>query len=232
MEKSKKKSANIFKSVTDRLSQFFHKEEGNEQELLQAPATSESEEANLVEESGTSAPDSIQEAEKNSESVMAEESKTEKDKAAVSKSQTIVERETHKKGRRRIIRKEKPKVKAGKTHSEEVVPIISLPDEAVGPAIYDFVMEHISDSNLSVDMMASQLKSSRTGLYALVHREFGVTPGNFILDLRLKYAESLLKKGVKVREVSAKCGFSDPKYFSKVFKKYYGILPSSFKNEE
>lgn len=91
-----------------------------------------------------------------------------------------------------------------------------------------YVQEHISDEQLSVDTMAAQLKVSRTGLYQLVHEIYGVTPANFIMDLRLKYASDLLMKGKKVREVSSKCGFSDPKYFSKVFKKYYGVLPSNY----
>lgn len=91
-----------------------------------------------------------------------------------------------------------------------------------------YVQEHISDEQLSVETMAAQLKISRTGLYQLVHDIFDVTPANYILDCRLKYASELLLTGKKVRDVSSKCGFSDPKYFSKVFKKYYGVLPSNY----
>lgn len=92
----------------------------------------------------------------------------------------------------------------------------------------EFVQTHISDDNLSVETMAAQLKVSRTSLYQLVREVYGVTPANYILDLRLKYAAELLHKGRKVRDVSTRCGFADPKYFSKVFRKYYGVLPSAF----
>lgn len=95
-----------------------------------------------------------------------------------------------------------------------------------------YVQEHISDEQLSVETMAAQLKISRTGLYQLVHDIFEVTPANYILDCRLKYASELLLTGKKVRDVSSKCGFSDPKYFSKVFKKYYGVLPSNYDGAE
>lgn len=91
-----------------------------------------------------------------------------------------------------------------------------------------YVQEHLSDEQLSVETMAVQLKVSRTGLYQLVHDIFDVTPANYILDCRLKHASELLLMGKKVRDVSSKCGFSDPKYFSKVFKKYFGVLPSNY----
>lgn len=115
-----------------------------------------------------------------------------------------------------------------KGKAEATTSIYELPSDKVGPAIREFVLAHLSDESLSVETMAAQLKVSRTNLYTIVHREFSVTPADYILDLRLKKAEALLKEGLKVREVAMKCGFADPKYFSKVFKKYYGILPSTF----
>lgn len=106
--------------------------------------------------------------------------------------------------------------------------ISDLSREEAEALLSSYVQEHLSDEQLSVETMAVELKISRTGLYQLVHDIFDVTPANYILDCRLKYASELLRMGRKVREVSSKCGFSDPKYFSKVFKKYYGVLPSNY----
>ena len=134
--------------------------------------------------------------------------------------------------RRSRVKISRPKPRSGekerKVKVEENPSIYELPYDMKGPAIRDFVLAHLSDENLSVETMAAKLKVSRTSLYTLMRSEFGVTPAEFILDHRLKHAEKLLKDGLKVREVAMKCGFADPKYFSKVFKKYYGILPSTY----
>jgi len=106
--------------------------------------------------------------------------------------------------------------------------ISDLTREEAVQLLSTFVQEHMSDELLSVETMAAQLKVSRTGLYQLVHEIFGKTPANYIMDCRLQYACKLLAEGRKVREVSMKCGFSDPKYFSKVFKKAFNVLPSNF----
>jgi len=245
MEEPKKKSSNIFQSVADKLSRFFRKEDIREQNP-QVPEPPEPEVPKTVENPQPVASASVQKPEQASKPV--EEKKPEAvspDVATLpihadSAESAVPTKPARVRRKRKTIRKQKPRtqksIKSGevgrKVHEEEVIPITSLPNEAVGPAIYDFVIAHISDGTLNVDTMASQLKTSRTGLYTLVHREFGVTPANLILDLRLKHAENLLKKGIKVREVSVKCGFSDPKYFSKVFKKYYGVLPSSYGTDQ
>ena len=129
--------------------------------------------------------------------------------------------------RRKIIPQEVADRVAAGQKKDKPVPITSLPDEEVGAALRDYVVEHISDERLSVETMAEGLGTSRTGLYSLVHREFDMTPAHFILDLRLKHAVELLEQGLKVREVAMMCGFADPKYFGKVMKRRYGILPSS-----
>lgn len=133
--------------------------------------------------------------------------------------------------RRKIILKKVADRVAEAQRKDKPVPITSLPDEEVGAAIRDYVVEHISDERLSVETMAEGLGTSRTGLYSLVHREFDMTPAHYIMDLRLKHAVELLEQGLKVREVAMLCGFADPKYFGKVMKRRYGILPSSITNK-
>lgn len=106
--------------------------------------------------------------------------------------------------------------------------VADMSREEVTELVTTYVLSQISSENLGVEVMAQHLKVSRTSLYQMVHEAFGVTPANYILYCRLNYALSLLNKGHKVREVSSRCGFSDPKYFSKVFRKYLGVLPSNY----
>ena len=57
-----------------------------------------------------------------------------------------------------------------------------------------------------------------------------MTPNNFILNYRLKFAATMLQKypDIPVSEVGDKCGFSSPVYFSRCFKKSVWSNPSKF----
>ena len=202
MKEKKPKNQNIFQSVANRLSRFFGKEEHTEPDPT--PTTTE-----------PSEPGEVKQEEASDKGAVGVEPETPPKRVKVRRSRVKVSRP-------------KSRLAEKKERAEEVTSLYELPSDQVGPAILDFVLAHLSDESLSVESMASRLKVSRTNLYTIVHREFSVTPADYILDLRLKHAEALLKEGLKVRDVAMKCGFADPKYFSKVFKKYYGILPSSY----
>ena len=202
MKENKPKNQNIFQSVANRLSRFFGKEEHTEPDPTSTPAA-------------PSEPGDSKQEEPSDKGAVGVEPETPPKRVKVRRSRVKISRP-----RSRLAEK--------KERAEEVTSLYELPSDKVGPAIRDFVLAHLSDESLSVETMAARLKVSRTNLYTIVHREFSVTPADYILDLRLKHAEALLKEGLKVRDVAMKCGFADPKYFSKVFKKYYGILPSSY----
>ena len=60
------------------------------------------------------------------------------------------------------------------------------------------------------------------------HVEMGRTPLQYQLERRLQLAVLLLLQGRCVYEAAEEAGFSDPYYFSKVFKKKMGLSPSSY----
>lgn len=104
----------------------------------------------------------------------------------------------------------------------------TMEPEMIREAIHDYVLSQLDNTQLTVELMAAALKTSRTGLYQLVHEHYGMTPLNYILHVRLQKAVEKLEREMSVRDVSMQCGFSDPKYFSKVFRKYKGVLPSAY----
>ena len=59
------------------------------------------------------------------------------------------------------------------------------------------------------------------------------TGGNFIeylTEIRLKNARELLKDSrLSIKEICVESGYSDPNYFSRIFKKYEGVTPSEFR---
>lgn len=89
------------------------------------------------------------------------------------------------------------------------------------------VRDNLSNSEFTVNDLCNEVAMSRTLLYEKTRKLLGMAPNDFIRDIRLKQAKVLLEEGRQsVTEVAEACGFSDVRYFSTVFKKYYGISPS------
>lgn len=100
--------------------------------------------------------------------------------------------------------------------------------------LLDYINENISDSNLSVEELASQLKLSRSQLYRKIKALTGQTVNEFIRKIRLERAKQILDSGnANISEACFSVGFSSPSYFSKCFKAHFGVLPSELdtKNE-
>ena len=59
---------------------------------------------------------------------------------------------------------------------------------------------------------------------------YGMTPQRYLLDVRIRHATSMLRdSGLSVTEIAMRCGFGDPNYFSRIFRKYVGSSPSEFR---
>lgn len=69
-------------------------------------------------------------------------------------------------------------------------------------------------------------------LRKLFKKEVGMSPLEYMTNLRMKSAERLLTamwtNDYTITEISQMCGYEDALYFSRVFKKYYGCSPTSF----
>ena len=92
----------------------------------------------------------------------------------------------------------------------------------------DIVLRNISDTDFSIDILCREMAMSRTLFYSRLKSLTGRAPQEFIRIIRLERAAELLKQGISVIDVSEATGFINVKYFSTVFKKYFGIQPSKF----
>ncbi len=107
--------------------------------------------------------------------------------------------------------------------------IRSQPDRDLMNKAYEVVLEQYHDSEFSVEHFCRMMCVSRAVLYRKLKAYTDLSPQDFIKVIRLKKAEELLLTSVKsVKEIAYEVGFSDPRYFSVSFKKYFGKSPKEF----
>ena len=96
----------------------------------------------------------------------------------------------------------------------------------------DFMEEHLSD-NLPIQDMAEHVGMSRTLFYNKIKSLTGLTPLDFYRKYHVERAAQMIRsKGYTASEACYSTGFSDPKYFSRVFKKFMGMTPTEYRNGE
>lgn len=92
--------------------------------------------------------------------------------------------------------------------------------------------KHIADMDLDIAFICRELGLSRTVFFNKFKSLAGMTPNNFIMNHRLKFAATLLKTQpqLNVAEVSDMAGFSGTDYFRRCFKKQFGVSPQQYKS--
>jgi two-component system response regulator YesN len=94
------------------------------------------------------------------------------------------------------------------------------------------VMDQRYAENLQVGDIAKQVFLSPTYLCLLFKQETGETINEYLTKVRIEKAKELLSDPRnKFYEVCYTVGYSDPSYFSKLFKKYTGVTPSAFRDQ-
>ncbi len=93
-----------------------------------------------------------------------------------------------------------------------------------------YISEHLSDSELNVNQIASELAMSRATLYTKVKASFNKGIGEYIEQKRMEEASRLLKETtLSITEISERVGYTTSRYFSSRFKIYCGISPLSYR---
>ena len=91
------------------------------------------------------------------------------------------------------------------------------------------ILDNIENSDFSVHDLSEKMGMSRTSLYMKLKNMVNLSPQDFIVQAKLRLAKKLLIKGeMSIKEVAYSSGFSNPKYFSTVFKKFNQKSPRQF----
>ncbi len=102
-------------------------------------------------------------------------------------------------------------------------------DEKFMTRFYQFIDENISNPELSNELISKSLGIGRTQLNTKIKALAMSTPAKLIYKRRLFRAKQMMDRGADfVSDIAYDCGFSDPIYFSRCFKKEYGMTPSEY----
>ncbi len=106
---------------------------------------------------------------------------------------------------------------------------INNDEKAFIKSIIELVRQNVDSENLDSAFIEKTLGISTSQLYRKTKEIFGLSPGDLIRTIRLKYAAELLRKNVlTVSEVCYKSGFNNRSYFYREFKKVYNTTPKNY----
>ena len=99
-------------------------------------------------------------------------------------------------------------------------------------AMADSIHAHLAEEGFGVEQLATDLNVSKSTLHRKVKAMTGLTPLEFIRNVKLKYACAMLARHDRpIAEVAYATGFSSPKYFTRCFKEEFGLTPSEYQQQ-
>ena len=111
-------------------------------------------------------------------------------------------------------------------------PTIIDEDQEMMQRLLKFLDTRIGDENLKIEELAEAVNMGRTVFYGKIKTLVGMSPSDFLRRLRLQRAQELISNSrMSFSQIAFAVGFSDPKYFTKCFKKETGMTPSEFRNK-
>ncbi len=91
------------------------------------------------------------------------------------------------------------------------------------------IEKYIQKEDISLDHLAESMFMSRSNFYRKIKGLFGVSPNEYVKRYRLKRAASIIARNeCRISDVYVKVGFNSASYFTKCFKKYFGVLPKDY----
>ena len=100
------------------------------------------------------------------------------------------------------------------------------PAEAARAYIENHFGEHVT-----IDMLCRRFHCCRATMTATYKKRYGETVTESLSRVRLAHAREMIAQGTSVTEAATACGFADPSYFSKCFRRAFGYSPSKVRGD-
>jgi AraC-like DNA-binding protein len=106
--------------------------------------------------------------------------------------------------------------------------LVQANTESLHAKLEKYISENLS-SDLPVERLCSEFRLSRTELYRYFDDLYGMSVAQYIKKRRLRYAADLVKTTkLSNMKICDRAGFSDYNYFTKMFKKEFGLSPRNY----
>ena len=110
---------------------------------------------------------------------------------------------------------------------------LSKEDERFCRKLERLVNTRMRNPNLNIDVIAAQFGMGRTNFYRKVRELMEMSPNDYLRKCRMERAAELLRTtALPVADVCAQVGMPDAQYFSRVFKGYFGMPPSAYREQQ
>lgn len=107
---------------------------------------------------------------------------------------------------------------------------LSKEDERFCRKLERIVNARLRNPNLNIDIIAAQFGVGRTNFYRKVRELTGMSPNDYLRRCRMERAAELLGDSeTPINDICTQVGMPDAQYFSRVFKVYYGMSPSAYR---
>lgn len=111
------------------------------------------------------------------------------------------------------------------------VRILAPREEDFISSLFSISEEKLSDEKFTVDALCRKIGMSRPQLYRKTTSLTGKSPNDFLRDLRMDKALSLIKKKAgNISEIALEVGYNNPSYFAKCFQGRFGCVPSRYED--
>jgi two-component system response regulator YesN len=92
------------------------------------------------------------------------------------------------------------------------------------------IVDQEIDRDITLHMVADRMYVNSSYLSRLFKQETGVPFSTYVLERKMEKAKSILQEGGKVYDAARLVGYRDVSYFTKVFRKYWGVTPGEMKS--
>lgn len=102
-------------------------------------------------------------------------------------------------------------------------------DDNLISSLKSYIDVHYRETDLSISKLSQIFSYSEKYLSAFFKKNMNIRFTEYLNKLRVQYATALMSEGnCKISQISVMCGYRDPMYFSKVFKRHKGYTPTEY----